>query len=75
MSWLTLALCRGLPADWWYPPAPITGQAIRDMRKARDLCGICPVQADCLEAGMDEEYGIWGGLSPKQRMRLRKESA
>jgi WhiB family redox-sensing transcriptional regulator len=45
------------------------------MRKAKALCDECPVQAECLEAGMDEEYGIWGGLSPKQRRRLKKGAA
>jgi len=45
------------------------------MHKAKELCGICPVQPDCLEAGMDEEFGIWGGLSLKQRRRLKRETA
>ena len=75
MPWLTFAKCRGLPAAWWYPPAPITPEATYLMRKAKALCDECPVQAECLEAGMDEEYGIWGGLSPKQRRRLKKGAA
>jgi WhiB family redox-sensing transcriptional regulator len=75
MTWLDDALCRGLPADWWYPPAPITPQATYDMHRARELCDICPVQAECLEAGMDEEFGILGGLSLKQRRRLKRKTA
>ena len=72
MTWTQDAACRGLPADWWYPPAPITPQATADMKRAKALCSDCPVQLQCLEAGMGEDYGIWGGLSPKQRHRIRK---
>lgn len=75
MQWLTRAACRGLPADWWYPPAPITPAATADMKKAKVICASCDVRLDCLQAGMGEDYGIWGGLSPKQRMRLRKEAS
>jgi WhiB family redox-sensing transcriptional regulator len=75
VPWLTFAKCRGLPADWWYPPSPITTEATVRLRKAKALCDECPVQSECLEAGMDEEHGIWGGLGPKQRRKLRKGAA
>lgn len=72
MTWTQNAACRGLPADWWYPPAPITPAATENMHRAKALCSDCPVRLECLEAGLSEDYGIWGGLSPKQRMRIRK---
>ena len=75
MNWLTRAACRHLPTDWWYPPAPITPAATVNMHRAKRICATCPVTDQCLEAGMDEDYGIWGGLSPKQRRRIRKETA
>ena len=73
MTWTSKANCRQLPTDWWYPAKPITPEAAANLDKARALCDTCEVKAECLEAGMTEEYGIWGGLSPKQRKRLRKE--
>lgn len=45
------------------------------MKRAKTICAGCPVQADCLVAGMSEDYGIWGGLSPKQRKRIAKGTA
>jgi WhiB family redox-sensing transcriptional regulator len=75
MTWIEQGECRGLPTAWWYPPAPITPEASSLMRKAKRICFTCKVRAECLDAGMGEDYGIWGGLSPKQRQRLRKGAA
>ncbi len=72
MTWRDRANCRGLPASWWYSPAPVTPESMTNLRKARRLCLSCEVRAECLEDGMDERYGIWGGLSPKQRIRIKR---
>lgn len=34
-------------------------------------CGRCPVRELCLDFGLDEEWGIWGGTLPSQRQKLR----
>ena len=39
------------------------------------ICKRCPVKRECLEAGMHEKFGIWGGTSEKQRRRLRASVA
>ena len=36
-------------------------------RKAKALCARCPVRRECLEYGIDEDYGIWGGSLPSER--------
>ena len=72
MTWRQRANCRGLPASWWYSPAPVTPESMTNLRKARRLCLSCEVRAEGLEDGMDERYGIWGGLSPKQRIRIKR---
>ena len=40
---------------------------------AQMLCSDCPVQLKCLADGVREEYGVWGGTSPKKRRDIRKE--
>jgi WhiB family redox-sensing transcriptional regulator len=40
--------------------------------EAREACGRCPVREECLEFGLNEFYGIWGGLTFRDRQRLRK---
>jgi WhiB family redox-sensing transcriptional regulator len=42
----------------------------RDVQQAVKACAICPVRLECLEYGRFERYGIWGGLSGKERRRL-----
>ncbi len=44
-----------------------------DSTRAKAICNGCPVAADCLEYGMREEVGIWGGLTVRERGRLAKQ--
>jgi hypothetical protein len=41
---------------------------------AKRICGSCPVQQMCLDAALaqEEEFGIFGGMNPKERQRHRK---
>jgi WhiB family transcriptional regulator, redox-sensing transcriptional regulator len=40
---------------------------------ARQLCSECPVQDLCLEFALvsEEQFGVWGGLSPRERRMMR----
>ncbi len=40
---------------------------------ARKVCMDCPVRLDCLEYALEagERWGMWGGLSERQRKRVR----
>lgn len=35
-------------------------------------CHGCPVVEECLVRGLDEEWGVWGGLVPDQRRKIRE---
>lgn len=41
-------------------------------RRAKKICAQCPVQQQCLVAGLsnDERFGIWGGLTHDERKKL-----
>jgi hypothetical protein len=43
------------------------------IQTARQICMRCPVMDKCLRVGMAEDYGIWGGTTPKQRRQLKRE--
>jgi hypothetical protein len=45
-------------------------------RIARALCNRCPVRAQCLEYAVknQEEFGMWGGMSPYERRLLKRSS-
>jgi hypothetical protein len=69
--WRQDAACKGYPVDWWYPEK---GGEHETGARARRICGACPVRQECLDQGIaHNEPGIWGGLSIKERRRLRQE--
>lgn len=71
MDWQELARCREVDPELFYPEKSdhLSGWA------AKRICQSCEVKAECLKAGMDDPYGIWGGLSAKERWRIRKGMA
>lgn len=66
--------CEQVP-DIFYPEDFSGSLQMREMavQTARKICLRCPVIAKCLKAGMYEEYGIWGGTTPEQRKRLKRQ--
>jgi hypothetical protein len=77
-DWKDQAACAGQPWDRW-TELPQVQLEVNRRYKATELaiCADCSVTSECLEAGLKEPGGIWGGLFPKERraiVRRRKES-
>lgn len=70
LAWQVDALCAQTDPEAFFPEK---GGSTRDAKK---VCGACAVRSECLEyaLGNDERFGIWGGLSERERRRLRKRS-
>lgn len=70
LSWQADALCAQTDPEAFFPEK---GGSTRD---AKRVCNECPVREACLDYAMenDERFGIWGGLSERERRRLRKQS-
>lgn len=66
-EWMDRAACRGMPSDMFFP----TLGEFDAMRRAKAVCARCPVRVDCLDFGLDEWGGVWGGLSGRERQALR----
>ncbi len=45
--------------------------------RAKAVCQRCPVSEPCLEFAMEtnQKYGIWGGLTDKERASLKRRRA
>lgn len=65
-EWKLKAACRGMSPEFFFPGR---GEATVE---ARRTCAGCPVRADCLEAGMPEKFGMWGGASERERRKIRQ---
>jgi WhiB family redox-sensing transcriptional regulator len=66
------ATCRGIGLEFFFQEH--LNATSSEERKAKSLCKECPVMQECLEWGvLHESHGIWGGASPRERMRIRKK--
>lgn len=68
LDWRGSALCAEVDPELWFP------RKGEPSAPAKLLCGRCDVRAECLEYAleMNEQFGVWGGLSTKERMTLRR---
>ena len=70
LAWQEDALCAQTDPEAFFPEK---GGSTRD---AKRICAQCTVRAECLEYALknDERFGIWGGLSERERRRLRRRA-
>lgn len=63
------AACRGLATSLFFPT---TGESSSE---AKAVCRGCPVRQKCIDFAVEngEKFGIWGGLSEKERRRNRAQ--
>ena len=66
-EWRLDALCAETDPEAFFP------EKGGSTREAKRVCTGCSVRTECLEAALtnDERFGIWGGLSERERRRLR----
>ena len=52
-------------------------EQLDDITRAKAFCAGCVVREDCLEYALrnGEKFGIWGGMSERERRRIRRQRA
>jgi len=70
-GWQEDANCLGVDPDLFFPERGAS------TREAKEVCRGCVVRQDCLEFALrnGEKFGIWGGLSERERRRIRRQRA
>lgn len=68
--WMDGALCTQVDCETFFP------EKGEQSRPAKTVCRSCDVQGQCLKYAMDNDirYGVWGGLSARDRTKLRRAS-
>ncbi|WKD62205.1 Transcriptional regulator WhiB4 [Corynebacterium ciconiae DSM 44920] len=68
-DWVTRARCRSGDPDALF----VRGAA---QRRAAQICEECPVSTHCLADALDNriEFGVWGGLTERQRRALLRKN-
>jgi len=67
-DWQERALCAQTDPEAFFP------EKGGSTREAKRICLGCEVRSECLEYALahDERFGIWGGLSERERRKLKK---
>ena len=70
LSWQDKALCAQTDPEAFFP------EKGGSTREAKRICVSCEVKQECLEYALmqDERFGIWGGLSERERRKLRRRA-
>jgi WhiB family redox-sensing transcriptional regulator len=70
LPWQEQALCAQTDPEAFFP------EKGGSTREAKRVCGRCDVRGDCLSFALahDERFGIWGGLSERERRRLKRRA-
>ncbi len=66
-EWRQEALCAETDPEAFFP------EKGGSTREAKRVCSVCSVRAECLESALENDvrFGFWGGLSERERRRLR----
>ena len=69
-EWQERALCAQTDPEAFFP------EKGGSTREAKRICQGCEVRSECLEYALahDERFGIWGGLSERERRRMKREA-
>ena len=67
-QWQERALCAQTDPEAFFP------EKGGSTREAKRICQGCEVRDACLEYALahDERFGIWGGLSERERRRIKR---
>ncbi len=71
VEWQERALCSQTDPEAFFPEKGGTP------REAKRICGRCEVKDECLTYALDhnERFGIWGGLSERERRKIQRRVA
>lgn len=68
LAWMERARCLDADPEAFFP------EKGGSTREAKRICAVCDVREECLEYALanDERFGIWGGMSERERRRLKR---
>ena len=72
-DWQRQGACRGRDsAQFFHPDGERGASRLRREIAAKAVCRSCPVRAECAAHALvaREPYGVWGGFTEAERMRL-----
>ncbi|MFI8230218.1 WhiB family transcriptional regulator [Streptomyces sp. NPDC085900] len=76
MHWRERAACLREDPDLFFPIS-VSGPTLRQIDRAKAVCGRCPVVEQCLAWAMraGNVEGVWGGTTEAERRAMRQGTA
>jgi len=73
-DWRAAGACLSADPDLFFPVAS-GALAATQIRQAQRICASCQVRGECLDFAMrsGETHGVWGGTTPEERLRVRRQ--
>lgn len=69
-EWMGQAVCATVDPEEWFPEKGVSAH------QAKKICVTCPVIDECLQFALDnDETGIWGGTSHRQRRSMIRRAS
>lgn len=67
-DWREDAACLDEDPELFFPISEV-GLGAEQVKRAKSVCGRCPVQNRCLEHALEQGlgYGVFGGATPQER--------
>ena len=69
--WQAFALCAETDPEAFFP------EEGGSTREAKKICAACDTRVECLQYALDndEHFGVWGGMSGRERRKLKQRVA
>ena len=70
-NWQEEGACRGIEPEVFFPVSD------EEAGPAKAICSACDVQRECLAFSFQnrERYGVWGGVTEKERIEMVRRGA
>jgi WhiB family redox-sensing transcriptional regulator len=72
MDWRHESACLEVDPELFFPIGN-SGPALLQIAEAKQVCGRCPVQEECLRWAIEsgQDAGVWGGMDEDERRAQR----
>lgn len=70
LNWMKVAKCQEIDPEAFFADGDTLSGSAQHLQ-AEETCQGCTVRLECLKYGLEEEFGVWGGIGEEEREHLR----
>lgn len=76
-NWRNSAACKRADPELFFPSGETSKHDLDQIQQAKSFCVNCLVKDQCLQYALEthQDFGVWGGLSEKERKALKRRAS